>query len=344
MAPILQAAQVGCDDRPNRAGIGRAVSVAADIAKNRAHIQARAATDAMERVALLGVSQQPSTIAYQINFAMKGDAATKLSNFTAQSIGHAFTITLDRQVITSPTIQAQLPGYGSITGNFTRNAAQNLVNTLKYGALPVALQLSSSNVVSPTLGAAAIQKSLLAGGIGIGIVILYMVLYYRLSGLLADVALLLYAALTFAVFKVIGVTMSLAGIAGFILSIGMAVDANVLIFERVKEELRTGRLLAFAITIGWSRAWPSIRDSNCSTLITCAILFVFGSNFGTSIIVGFASTLFLGVVVSMFTAIVVTRTLLNLLVPTGVLNHPVLFGLPRSAISVESLAEYDGVA
>jgi preprotein translocase subunit SecD len=164
-----------------------------------------------------------------------------------------------------------------------------------------------------------------------------MLLYYRLPGLLADIALLLYAGVTFAVFKVIGVVLSLAGIAGFVLSIGMAVDANVLIFERVKEELRAGRLLAAAIDMGWKRAWPSIRDSNISTMITCAVLFGFGSNFGASIIVGFATTLFLGVMISMFTAIIVTRTFLNLLVPTGVVNHPALFGLPAGSIATSSL-------
>ncbi|HEY4034136.1 MAG TPA: protein translocase subunit SecD [Ktedonobacteraceae bacterium] len=295
--------------------------------------------------AQLGVSQaQSGGTGYDIDFAMQGSAVAKLSSYTAQNIGHALTITLDRQVISSPTIQSQIPGNGQITGNFTYSDAENLVNVLKYGALPVALTLNSSNDISPTLGETAIQKSLLAGGIGIGIVILFMLFYYRLPGLLADIALILYASLTFAVFKLIGVTMSLAGIAGFILSIGMAVDANVLIFERVKEEIRAGRLLASAIDIGWSRAWPSIRDSNCSTLITCAVLFAFGSNFGASIIIGFASTLFLGVVVSMFTAIVATRTLLNLLVPTGFINHPALFGLPASLVPATSLARRNSVA
>ena len=167
---------------------------------------------------------------------------------------------------------------------------------------------------------------------------LFMILYYRLPGLLADLALILYALFTLAVFKIFGFTLTLAGIAGFILSIGMAVDANVLIFERIKEELRSGRMLSSAIDIGWKRAWPSIRDSNISTLITCAVLFYFGSNFGASIIVGFATNLFLGVLVSMFTAIVVTRTFLNVLVPTGVVNHPALFGLPAGSIASASLA------
>jgi preprotein translocase subunit SecD len=136
----------------------------------------------------------------------------------------------------------------------------------------------------------------------------------------------------------IGVVLTLAGIAGFVLSIGMAVDANVLIFERVKEELRAGRLLASAIDIGWKRAWPSIRDSNISTLITCSVLYFFGSNFGATIIVGFATTLFIGVLISMFTAVIVTRTFLNLLVPTGVVSHPALFGLPAGSIATASLA------
>jgi preprotein translocase subunit SecD len=160
-----------------------------------------------------------------------------------------------------------------------------------------------------------------------------MLIYYRLPGFLADIALLLYSAITLAIFKLIGVTLSLAGIAGFILSVGMAVDANVLIFERVKEELRAGRLMSSAIDIGWKRAWPSIRDSNASTMLTCCVLYFFGNNFGATLIVGFATTLFLGVAISLFTAVVVTRTFLNLLVPTGIINHPWWFGLPRGAIA-----------
>ncbi|HKV02543.1 MAG TPA: hypothetical protein VJQ26_10490 [Ktedonobacteraceae bacterium] len=139
--------------------------------------------------------------------------------------------------------------------------------------------------------------------------------------------------MTFALFKLIGVTLTLAGITGFILSIDMAVDANVLIFERVKQELRAGRSLATAIELGWKRAWPSIRDSNTCTMLICAVLYVFGNNFGASSITGFATTLLIGVLVSMFTAIVVPRTFLNLLVPTGVMDHPALFGLPTDFIA-----------
>jgi preprotein translocase subunit SecD len=283
----------------------------------------------------LSPSQDSQTggTSYAINFGMQGSAFGRLSDFTKAHVGNYLTITLDKQVLTSAVIRTQLPGTGQITGNFTLDQANQIVNVLKYGALPVPLTIASYETVSPTLGADAIHKSIIAAIIGLSIVILFMLLYYRLPGILADCALVLYALFSLAIFKLVGVTLTLAGIAGFVLSIGMAVDANVLIFERIKEELRAGRLLASAIDIGWRRAWPSIRDSNISTLITCAVLFYFGSNFSASIIVGFATTLFLGVVVSMFTAVVVTRTFLNLLIPTGVINHPAFFGLPAGSIA-----------
>jgi preprotein translocase subunit SecD len=274
----------------------------------------------------------------QISFEMKGGAIGKFGTFTSQNVGQYLTVTLDRNVIQSAVIQSAITGPGVITGNFSLDEANQIVTVLKYGALPIALTIKSEETIGATLGQDSIQKSAIAAAIGLGIVILFMLLYYRLPGLLADVALVLYAAVTFMIFKLLGVVLSLAGIAGFVLSIGMAVDANVLIFERVKEELRAGRLLASAIDIGWKRAWPSIRDSNISTLITCAVLYGFGSNFGASIIVGFATTLFLGVLISMFTAVVVTRTFLNLLVPTGVVSHPALFGLPAGSIATASLA------
>ena len=273
----------------------------------------------------------------QISFEMKGSAIGSFGSFTAKNVGQYLTITLDKSVIESAVIQNAINGPGVITGTFTTAQAQSVVTVLKYGALPISLKIASEQTVGPTLGQDSITKSLIAAAIGLGIVMIFMLLYYRLPGLLADIALLIYAATTLAVFKLIGVVLSLAGIAGFILSIGMAVDANVLIFERVKEELRAGRLLASAIDIGWKRAWPSIRDSNISTLITSAVLYGFGSNFGASIIVGFATTLFLGVLISMFTAVVVTRTFLNVLVPTGVVSHPALFGLPRGSIASASL-------
>ncbi len=267
-----------------------------------------------------------------INFSMQGDAVGRFAQFTQQNVGSYLTVTLDGSVIQSAKINSAINGPGIISGQFTQDYANSVATVLRYGSLPINLNIVSLESVGPTLGADSITKSLIAGSIGLGLVILFMLLYYRLPGFLADIALLLYAVFTYAVFKLIGVTLTLAGIAGFILSIGMAVDANVLIFERVKEELREGRLLSSAIEIGWRRAWPSIRDSNISTMITCGILYIFGNNFSASIIAGFATTLFLGVVISMFTAIVVTRTFLNLLVPTGVINHPALFGLSRNEL------------
>jgi preprotein translocase subunit SecD len=283
----------------------------------------------------IGVGRDEQTGHPQINFAMKGDAVGRFASFTRENIGMILTVTLDGKVIQSATIQSAITGPGVITGQFTLDEAQQVATLLRYGALPIALKITGQQTIGPTLGQEAIYRSEIAGAVGLSLVMLFMLLFYRLPGLLADVALLLYAALTFAVFKLIGVTLTLAGIAGFILSIGMAVDANVLIFERVKEELRSGRLLTAAIDLGWKRAWPSIRDSNFCTLITCGVLFAFGSNFGASIIVGFASTLFIGVLVSMFTSILVTRTFLNLLIPLRVMNHPVLFGLPAAQVPVE---------
>lgn len=282
----------------------------------------------------VGTDQQTGKI--QINFEMKGDAISKFGTFTAKYVNYGLTITLDRKVVSSANIQSAINGQGVITGSFTQQSAQQIVTVLQYGALPLSLKIISSETVGATLGQDSIQKSYVAAAIGLGIVMLFMLLYYRLPGLLADCALILYSLFTLAVFKMIAATLTLAGIAGFILSIGMAVDANVLIFERVKEELRAGRILSAAIDIGWKRAWPSIRDSNISTLITCAVLFYFGSNYGASEIAGFATTLFLGVLISMFTAVVVTRTFLNLLVPTGVISHPALFGLPASALATAS--------
>lgn len=279
----------------------------------------------------VGTDQQTGQIV--INFEMKGAAISKFSTFTGKHIGDYLTVTLDKKVISSAQIQSQINGPGILQGSFTQQTAQSIATVLQYGSLPLALTVASQQTIGATLGADSISKSEIAAAIGLGIVILFMLLYYRLPGLLADVALICYSLFTFAVFKILGVTLTLPGIAGFVLSIGMAVDANVLIFERIKEELRAGRLLNAAIDMGWRRAWPSIRDSNISTMITCAVLFYFGSNFGASLIVGFATTLFLGVIISMFTAIVVTRTFLNLLVPTGVINHPFLFGLPASALA-----------
>jgi preprotein translocase subunit SecD len=276
----------------------------------------------------------PQTNQPIVTFAFRGAAKGRFADYTRSNIGQFLTITLDNKVIESAKIISEIDGSGQITGIPSITVAQNTASLLKYGALPLPLQIISERHLAATLGEQAIGFSIRAALIGLGLVMLFMLIYYRLPGLLADVALLIYAALLFAVIKLLGVTLSLAGIAGLILSIGMAVDANVLIFERIKEELRSGRTMAAAIDNGFQRAWPSIRDSNMSTLITCVILYWFGNNFGATIIVGFATNLFVGVALSLFTAVVVTRNFLNVLIPTGIATHPALYGLPSEALAV----------
>ncbi|MBM3134272.1 MAG: protein translocase subunit SecD [Chloroflexi bacterium] len=276
----------------------------------------------------------------QIHFSLQkvgnepqDDGPKLFGDFTSQNVGKFLAIVLDKRVISCPTIQSPITdGEGRITGKFTLQEAKNMVIVLKYGALPVPLEVVENRTVGPTLGQDSVRKSVVAGAIGLLIVMAFMLIYYRLPGFLADVALLLYAAMVFALFKLIPVTLTLPGIAGFILSIGMAIDANILIFERMKEELRWGKTLGAAIEAGFARAWTSIRDSNFSTMITCAILFWFGMNFGASIIRGFALTLFIGVAVSMFTAITVTRTFLRAIVNTEYAKSRWAFGLPPEKV------------
>jgi preprotein translocase subunit SecD len=253
---------------------------------------------------------------YEVAFELDNEGANIFQEYTRQHVGDVLAILLDKEVISAPTINSEIPdGKGVITGRFTLEEANSLSTILKYGSLPIPLKVVSTQTVGPTLGEDSLNQSLIAGLVGLGIVMLYMGLYYRLPGIIADLALISYATITLALFRfnpVTPVTLTLPGIAGFVLSIGVAVDANVLIFERLKEELRSGRKLSQAIDLGWSRAWPSIRDSNISTLITCSILYWFGSQFGASIVKGFSLTLAIGVGISMFTAIIVTRTFLHL--------------------------------
>lgn len=248
----------------------------------------------------------------QVSFTLTSEGAQTFADYTTSNVGKYLAIVLDKAVISAPQINSPITeGSGVITGNFTVDSANALAVQLRYGSLPIPLTVVTSQTVGPTLGQDSLNKSLVAGLIGLTVVILFMALYYRLPGILADFALLVYALVTFAIFTIVPVTLTLPGIAGFVLSVGVAVDANILIFERLKEELRSGKKLRQAIDLGWARAWPSIRDSNLSTLITCAILFWFGSTFGASIVKGFSLTLAVGVLVSMFTAIIVTRTFLH---------------------------------
>ena len=265
-----------------------------------------------------------------VYFEWQGDGPELSRQVTERLRGQPLGIFLDNQLLANPTVQGTIEDRGTITGvplatQGDRVGARDLVVQLNAGALPVQLTVLQEQNVDATLGGDVIERSVLAGEIGLLIVMLFMVLYYRLPGVLACVALIVYTVLSLAVFKLIPVTMTLAGIGAFVLSIGMAVDANVLVFERLKEEMRDGRSYPTALEASFRRAWPSIRDSNVSTLITTFILYFLGGglkipwlgSFQAPLVQGFALTLALGVLVSMFSAIVVTRSLMRALVGTG---------------------------
>ena len=250
---------------------------------------------------------------YVIQFDLTSEGADIFADHTAANVGKFLTIVLDKQVISSPSINSAIPdGQGIIQGSFTAESANALAVQLRYGSLPVPLKVVETRIIGPTLGEDSLQKSLRAGLIGMIVVMLFMAIYYRLPGLVADLSILFYGAIAFAVFKYFHFTLTLPGIAGFLLSTGAALDANILIFERLKEELRGGKALVQAVDQSWLRARSSIFDSNIATFITSFILFWFSSTFGATIVKGFSLTLALGVAISLFTAIFVTRTLLAL--------------------------------
>ena len=242
-----------------------------------------------------------------VNFKIRGESVEKFSELTRRLIGKPLVVFLDDIPISAPTVQSEISEEGIITG-VSAEEAKRLAIQLNAGALPVKkIEIIQERTIGATLGQQSINRSLVAGAIGLIIVGLFMVAYYGFWGLLASAALMVYSLIVFVLFKSVPITLTLAGIAGFILSIGMAVDANILIFERMKEELRAGRTRTQAVEIGFSRAWNSIRDSNVSSLITSVILFWFG----TGSVRGFALALAIGIMVSMFTAITVTRNLLR---------------------------------
>jgi preprotein translocase subunit SecD len=264
-------------------------------------------------------SVQPATNNGQIgvDFTLKSDGSNKWCTFTTANQGKAGPIALDGRVITVPTIQTAICGGTTIItvgtgGQAAETERTNLYNTLRFGALPVSLNEQGVERVAPTLGADFLRQALVAGGIGLLLVLLFMIAYYRLPGVLAAGALIFYSLTMYAVFRLIGVTLTLAGVAAFILSIGMAVDANILIFERMKEEIRAGKTLGPAIEAGFNRAWSSILDSNVSSILVASWLFWQG----TTVVRGFALVLIIGVLVSMFSAVTVTRTVLRMVVRT----------------------------
>ena len=257
--------------------------------------------------------QQNQTAGRVVTFQLKDTGAKLFADYTAKHIGEYFAIVLDHKVISAPVIKSSIPG-GSVEisqestiGGYPLKEATDLVTVLQFGSLPFPIQELSNQTISATLGEQFLTQSLLAGAVGILLVMGFMLIYYRLPGVIASFALIYYTLVVLAIFRLVPVTLTLAGIAGFVLSIGMAVDANILIFERMKEEMRVGKSLPAAVEAGFRRAWNSILDSNVSSLITATILYLFGS----STIRGFALVLILGVLVSMFSAIVVTRSILR---------------------------------
>jgi len=253
------------------------------------------------------VTFNQNSLSPSISIEFNGEGAKLFATITKANVNKPVAILLDGQIISAPTVREEIrDGRAEISGQFTVEEARELTRNLNLGALPVPIKLASTEIVGATLGSEATQKGVGAGLIGLLIVAIFMILWYRLPGLVAVVSLSIYVMLMLAIFKLLPVTLTAAGIAGFILSIGIAVDANVLIFERLREELKAGRGMHEATKEGFSRAWSSIRDSNLTSIISAAILFWFG----TSLIKGFALTLSVGIIVSMFTAITVTRTLL----------------------------------
>ena len=276
-------------------------------------------------VLFTGESIDPTSVAPTTNqgrlavvFTLRSPAKETWCDYTTAHVNDPGPIALDGKVITTPVIKGAICAgqtvidVGPGTGQSAEDERTNLYNTLKFGALPISLQEDAVDQVAPTLGAGFLAQALAAGGIGLFLVLLFMIAYYRMPGVLAALALIFYTLVTYAIFRLIGVTLTLAGVAAFILSVGMAVDANILIFERMKEEIRAGKTLVPAIEAGFNRAWSSILDSNVSSLLIAAWLYWVG----TTVVRGFALVLIIGVLVSMFSAVTVTRTMLRYVVRT----------------------------
>lgn len=251
---------------------------------------------------------QSTTNKPEVSLEFNDEGAKIFEDLTAKNVGKPLAIYIDNQMISSPVVQEKITGgKAQITGNFNLETARQLVRNLNAGALPVPIKLVSQETVGPNLGQASLEKSLKAGLIGFLAVIIFMVLFYRLPGVLASLALVIYIGLVLAIFKMVPVTLTLAGIAGFILSIGMAVDANILIFSRIKEELKQGKGFLISLEDGFRRAWPSVRDGNSTIILVALILFILG----TSFVKGFALTLIIGNLIGMFSAIFITNNLLR---------------------------------
>ena len=286
---------------------------------------------------LTGANLKPTFVTFEgqaqsnavVNFEFASPDDQRWVDLSKQYVGKQVQILLDDKQVSAPSIREVFSsGKGIIEGGFTTQSAKELSLLLNSGALPVPLEIAQSSRVEPTLGAESVRQSLIAGAIGLLLVVAFMVAFYRLPGALAVIALAYYTVLSYAIFRLVPVTLTLAGFAGFILSIGMAVDANVLTFERLKEELRTGKSLRAAVEEGRKRAFPSIAYSNAATVISAGILFYFG----TGTVKGFALTLGIGVGVSFFTAVIVTQLLLRAAIDIPALRKRGLYGVEERAI------------
>ena len=325
--PLIQTEKVNGDSRilvelPGVTDVNQAINLIGATAQLSFWEQGASASAHAVKTDLTGsdlkstaVTFDPKTGKPEVQLQFTSEGARKFGEITTKNVGKQVSIVLDNQVISSPVVQEPiLTGDAVINGTFTQDQAKALSTQLNAGALPISLSVLEQHVVGPTLGIESLHRSLIAGVIGFVTIIVFMIFLYGRLGIIASLALTIYALLNLAIFKLSSltpftITLTLAGIAGFILSIGMAVDANILIFERMREEMRLGKGRSSAIELGFSHAWTSIRDSNVSTLITCLVLITFG----TGIIRGFALVLLIGVATSMFSAITVTRTFLRLL-------------------------------
>ena len=261
-----------------------------------------------------------------VGLELTDEGKKKFGDATQKLVGKQIGIYMDNEQLTNPTVQEPiLDGKASISGNRSLEEAKKLSGVINAGALPLPVKTVSVKTVGAQLGTTALPNALKAGAIGIGIIFLFMIFYYRVPGFLACIALTLYINLVLYAFVSLGAVLTLPGIAGFLLTIGMAVDANVLIFERTREELRNGKSIKASVNAGFHNAMSSIVDSNITTMITAVVLYFFGSG----PVKGFATTLMIGIVISMFTAIIVTRFLVNLALNMGLLNKPSLFGVKR---------------
>ena len=270
------------------------------------------------------VVSSPSTGLPEVSFEFNGEGSRMFEQITRRNVGSQIGIFLDGRLVSAPVVQAVISRTGRITG-LTRSDAQRLELQLNSGALPVSIRVVREQDVSATLGEDSLDKSYVAAGIGLALVMVFMLLYYRMMGLVAVASLFAYSVFVLSIFKLFGVVLELSGVAAFVISVGMAVDANVIIFERMREELRSGRSLGAAIETGFDRAWSAIRDANVTTFIVMVILWWFGDQLGEPRVIGFAITLMIALATSMFTAFVVSRTFLRLLVGTPMSRRLELF-------------------